>query len=179
VRLETERLVLRPPEPGDLDGYVPMFGDPQVARYTSGRVATREETAAAIERMRRHWDHYGAGLFSVLRKEDARLVGRVGFLAWDTARWVNGLREDVSAGYELELGWTLTREFWGRGYATEAAAAVRDHAFAELGLPRLFSLIARPNVASVRVADRLGETLELRDVPGPFPYPTDLYSIAA
>jgi RimJ/RimL family protein N-acetyltransferase len=179
VRLETERLVLRVPESSDLDGYAAMFGDPEVARYTSGRVRNREETVEAIERMRRHWDDYGVGLFSVVRTEDRRLVGRVGYLAWDTTRWAHGLRENVTPSYEIELGWTLAREFWGRGYATEAAAAARDHAFAELALPRLFSLIARPNAASIRVAERLGERLEQRDVPGPFPHPTDLYAISA
>ncbi|TML40785.1 MAG: GNAT family N-acetyltransferase, partial [Actinobacteria bacterium] len=76
-----------------------------------------------------------------------------------------------------EIGWTLAREHWGRGYATESATAARDWALQELGLRRLISLIQRGNNASVRVAEKLGESLEREDLRGPFRRPTDLYAL--
>ena len=78
---------------------------------------------------------------------------------------------------ETEIGWTLARAHWGHGYATEGATAARDWVLPELGLRRLISLIQRGNDASVRVARKLGETLEREDLPGPFPAATDLYAL--
>jgi RimJ/RimL family protein N-acetyltransferase len=178
VRLETERLVLRKPEPGDLDGYAELWSDPEVVRYLSGTTLPRDEVPGAIERMLGQWERHGVGLFSVVRKEDERLVGRVGYLLWDTERWVNAMHEQLDGELELEIGWTIVRELWGQGYATEAALACRDHALGELGRDRVISLIAPENAASIRVAEKIGETLERRDIGGEaFRLTVDLYSL--
>jgi ribosomal-protein-alanine N-acetyltransferase len=163
VRLETERLILRKPEAGDRDGYAEIWGDPVVVRFLGGRTLGPEEIPEGIDRMLRQWDRHGAGLFSVLRKEDERLVGRVGYLLWDPERWVNAVHEELEGDLELEIGWVVARAFWNQGYATEAAAACRDHAFAELGRDRVISLIDPQNVPSIRVAEKIGERYE-RDV---------------
>jgi RimJ/RimL family protein N-acetyltransferase len=128
--------------------------------------------------MRRHWDRHGIGLFSVLRKEDERLLGRVGFLLWDPERWVSAMREDLDGELETEIGWTLGSAYWSQGYATEAAIACRDRALGELGLTRLVSVIAPDNAASIRVAEKIGETFEREDLPGPyFKRRVDLYAL--
>ena len=177
MRLETERLILRKPEPGDRDGYVPIWGDPEVVRFLSGTTIGPDKVPRAIDGMLRHWDRHGVGLFSVIRKEDGQLVGRVGYLLWDTERWVSAMHEELDGELELEIGWTVARAYWNQGYATEAALACRDHAFGELARDRVISLIARENVASIRVADKIGETLEQRDLPGDlFTFTVDLYS---
>jgi RimJ/RimL family protein N-acetyltransferase len=177
VRLETERLVLRKPEPGDLNGYADVWADPEVVRYLSGSTLPRNQVPQAIERMLLHWERHGVGLFSVLRKEDGRFVGRVGYLLWDPERWVNAMHEQLDGELELEIGWTIAHELWGNGYATEAAAACRDHAFSELGRDHVISLIAPENVASIRVAEKIGESYE-RDVELPH-MRVGLYSVAA
>jgi [ribosomal protein S5]-alanine N-acetyltransferase len=163
VRLETERLILRKPELGDVDGYAKLWGDPEVVRFLGGQTQTPEEVPTGIERMLKHWERHGVGLFSVLRKEDERLIGRVGYLLWDSERWANAMHEELEEPLELEIGWVVARAFWGQGYATEAAAACRDHAFGSLGRDRVISLIAPANVASIRVAEKIGERYE-RDV---------------
>jgi RimJ/RimL family protein N-acetyltransferase len=177
MRLETERLLLRIPEAGDVDGYADVFGNPQVVAFLGMVPQTREENAAGIGRMRHHWERHGIGLFSVVRKADRRLLGRVGFLLWDPARWVSAMREELDGELETEIGWTLGSEHWGHGYATEAAIACRDWALGDLGLTRLVSVIASENKPSIRVAEKIGETLELEDLPGPFDRPVDLYSL--
>jgi RimJ/RimL family protein N-acetyltransferase len=180
VKLETERLLLRLPEGRDVDGYLAVFGDPRTVEFLGMGIQTRDECAAGIERMRQHWNRYGVGLVSVIRKEDERLLGRVGFLMWDPERWVSAFREDLQGdGLETEIGWTLASEHWVRGYATEAAVACRDWALGELGLTRLVSVIAPGNAASIRVAEKIGETLEREDLPGPFDRRVDLYSLGA
>jgi RimJ/RimL family protein N-acetyltransferase len=180
VKLETERLLLRLPEGRDVDGYLAVFGDPRTVEFLGMGIQTRDECAAGIERMRQHWNRYGVGIVSVIRKEDERLLGRVGFLMWDPERWVSAFREDLQGdGLETEIGWTLASGHWGRGYATEAAVACRDWALGELGLTRLVSVIAPGNAASIRVAEKIGETLEREDLPGPFDRRVDLYSLGA
>jgi len=177
MQVETARLVLRRPQQGDLDAYAELFADQEVVRYTSGVTKSRAETELAIERMIRHWDDHGVGLFSLVRKEDERVLGRVGFLLWDTESWQHAMLRRPRGKTETEIGWTLARAHWGHGYATEGATAARDWALRELGLRRLISLIQRGNDASVRVARKLGETLEREDLPGPFPAATDLYAL--
>jgi RimJ/RimL family protein N-acetyltransferase len=176
MRLETERLLLRIPEERDVGDYLEIY-DAQVMRFLGGGTVTREGIAEGVERMQRHWERHGIGLFSVVRKEDERLLGRVGFLLWHPVRWVNAMREDLEGDLELEVGWTLGSEHWNRGYATEAALACRDLALGELGWARLVSLIARENAASIRVAEKIGETYE-RDVERPdIDYPIGLWSL--
>jgi RimJ/RimL family protein N-acetyltransferase len=176
MRLETERLILRKPEHGDLAGYAELWSDPEVVRYLSGATLPRAEVPQAIDRMLGQWERHGVGLFSVLNKEDGQLVGRVGYLLWDPDRWVNAMHEQLDGDLELEVGWTIARRLWGKGYATEAALVCRDHAFAELGHDHVISLIAPENVASVRVAEKIGETYE-RDVDLPH-MRVGLYSVA-
>ncbi|HKB20888.1 MAG TPA: GNAT family N-acetyltransferase [Gaiellaceae bacterium] len=178
MELETERLLLRKPDLGDLDAYVVMYSDPETVRFLSGTSLPAEEVPKRIERLLEAWDEHGLGLFSVVRKDDARVVGRVGHILWDTERWFNERYERVEGDVELEVAWTIVREFWGHGYATEAALACRDHAFGDLGRERIISLISAENTASLRVAEKIGESLEQRDIGGEaFRLPVDLYSL--
>jgi RimJ/RimL family protein N-acetyltransferase len=177
TRLETERLVLREPEAGDLDAFAEIFADPDVNRYLGGRTQTRQEVRGSIEAYIRHWEIYGVGPFTVVRKADAQILGRVGFLVWDPSDWSHGLRVDVAEPYETELGWALGREHWGHGYATEAARAARDWAFAERDLPRLISLINVENHASIRVAEKLGAVAGQIVEGPPFTGPTCVYEL--
>ena len=125
-----------------------------------GETGTAADALAQIERIRQQWVEDGFGRFMVVRKDDGVLLGRVGLLAWDPAGWRSGLRSEIGERAEVELGWTLVRRAWGLGYATEAAAAVRDWAFREVRPHRLISLIHPDNERSLRVAARLGERYE-------------------
>lgn len=149
--IETDRLVLRPLEPGDLDAFAEMWADPETANFVGG-VRTREEVAEWHERRTRDYERQGYGVMTVLEKASGRVVGRCGLAHWEI--------EDED---ELEVGYLIARSDWGRGYATEAARAVRDYALGELGRTRLIALIAHDNERSARVAEKLGMTHE-RDV---------------
>ena len=93
MQLETERLLLRRPQDGDLDAYAELFADPGVVRYTGGVTKSRAESQRTLERMIRHWDDHGIGLFSAVREEDDQVLGRVGFLVWDAESWRHVPRE--------------------------------------------------------------------------------------
>src|SRR5439155_5805208 len=95
----------------------------------------------------------GFGLWAIELKETGRLVGDCG----------PAIRE-VEGTPEVEMGWHVNGNQWGRGLATEAAAASRDWVFEWLGLPRVISLIQSRNVPSRRVAEKIGMSVE-REVP--------------
>jgi [ribosomal protein S5]-alanine N-acetyltransferase len=163
VELQTERLVLRPPVSEDADALAPMYADPEVMRYVGdGRTLTRDETERSVERMIRAWDADGFGLFTTVRKEDEAVIGRVGLIVWNSETW-EVTRAGAEGPTELEVGYTLGRLYWGQGYATEAAGAVRDYALGSLGANRLIALIIHGNTASEKVARKLGLEHE-RDV---------------
>lgn len=159
--IETERLRLRLPEPTDAPALLRQLEDAEVMRYIGrGETGTLDDAVAQVEKMLRAWQDDGFGRFVVVRRSDDALIGRVGLLAWHPLTWRNGTRGEFGEQAEIELGWTLEREAWGRGFATEAALAVRDWARSEVRPRRLISLIHAQNVRSIRVAERLGATRE-------------------
>ena len=146
--LETERLVLRMFRESDTDAYAEMVGDPEVMRFLGGgQPVPRAEAWRNMAMVLGHWHLRGYGMWAVEEQASGELVGRVG--CWRPEGWPG-----------LEVGWTLRRRFWGRGYATEAARASVAYAFEALDQTRVISLIAPENVNSIRVAERLGEKPE-------------------
>jgi RimJ/RimL family protein N-acetyltransferase len=145
---ETERLVLRRWRAGDLDPYAAICADPVVMRYVGGGEArTREEAAAELAHIDAHWERHGWGLWAAELRETTELIGFIG-LAEPTF-----IPELIGS---VEVGWRLGRAHWNRGLATEGARAALDAAFGELELEQVVSLIHPENVASVRVAEKLG-----------------------
>jgi RimJ/RimL family protein N-acetyltransferase len=146
--LRTQRLVLRMFREDDFEQYAMMMADADVARYLSdGRPLSRADAWRQLAYVLGHWQLRGYGLWAVEEAETRRLAGRIGFL--DPEGWPG-----------FELGWTLAREFWGRGYATEGARRALEFAFDEMGREHVISLIRPDNLPSLRVAARLGEKLE-------------------
>jgi len=158
IRLETDRLVLRPPELGDVDDVLEFVGDEEVMRWIGGEAGDRDAAVESVERWIGRWNRNGVGQFAVLL--DGHAIGRVGLLVWDVRTWETSSYDQAGEHGQTELGWALTRRHWGHGYATEAARAVRDWAYAERGLDHLISLIAPDNVRSMRVAEKLGASMD-------------------
>jgi RimJ/RimL family protein N-acetyltransferase len=163
MRIETERLLLRMPDDSDLDAWTAMLTDLEVARYLGPPFASRAEVAAHIRTVRERHEADGFGPLAVVRKDDGAVIGRSGFLVWDTRSWATTTRREAGVHAEVEVGWTLARDAWGFGYATEAGAACRDHGFAHLGVSRIAAVIQHANERSFAVARRLGMTHE-RDI---------------
>jgi RimJ/RimL family protein N-acetyltransferase len=165
-RLETERLILRVPRLDDAVAAAEMLGDPEVTKFLGGSTVPAEDAPAVVEKWLERWERHGVGPFVLEHGEDGRFLGRTGILVWDTRTWVHA-SPDAGEHAQPELGWALARGAWGNGYATEAARAVRDWARSERGVGHLISLIVSDNLASQRVAERLGagptETVSLSD----------------
>lgn len=144
-RLETDRLILRPWRADDVEPFIAMMADAEVAAFltTSQQPLDRAAAWSALAVILGHWALRGHGLFAVEEKASGAFIGRVG--AWAP-----------EGRAELELGWGLARAAWGKGYAAEAARAAGDWLFAAHGPPRLSSFIHPANTRSQRLAARLG-----------------------
>jgi RimJ/RimL family protein N-acetyltransferase len=147
VTLETERLIMRMWRDADFEEYAKLCADPEVMRFLGGKVFDRTEAWRQMASMIGHWYLRGYGIWAVEEKDSGRLAGRIGCI--NPEGWPG-----------FEVGWTLKREFWGKGYATEAGRRAIEYGFTELDKPHIISLIHPENRASIRVAERLGETLE-------------------
>lgn len=143
--LETARVRLRQFEASDVEAFARICADPETMRYIGdGHVFDLVETWRAVALLLGHWELRGYGTWAVEERATGALVGRIGL--HNPEGWPG-----------LEVGWLLDRSRWGRGYATEGAAAAVDYAWRELGADRLISLIQPANARSIRVAERLGE----------------------
>lgn len=146
--LETPRLLLRPMQAPDIDDLLHIFADPKVMAAFNEPPFTRAQMERWTQRNLDHQAQYGYGLFSVIHKVDNILIGDCGLE-----------QMEVEGESAAELGYDFRSDYWNRGYATEAACAVRDYAFNTLQLPRLISLIRVGNLSSRRVAEKVGMTL--------------------
>src|SRR5204862_8016466 len=117
-------------------------------RFSIG-VYSREQTLVFREKVLT-WDREGLpSQFAVEIKSEGTLLGYCGFF-----------HQDVDGKSESEIGYRLHPDYWNKGLATEAAIAVRDHAFRDLKLPRVISLIHSENIASRRVVAQIGMRLQ-------------------
>jgi RimJ/RimL family protein N-acetyltransferase len=132
----------------DFDALLEIFTDPQVMASFGGEIFTPAQMQGWLDRNLAHQAEHGYGLFSVIRRADGLLIGNCGLE-----------QMTVDGQVAAELGYDLRSDAWGQGYATEAACAVRDYAFNVLRLPQLISLIRVGNLASQRVAEKVGMRL--------------------
>ena len=149
--VETDRLLLRPFEPGDVEPYAALQAASEVVRWLPGGEAgiprareTAERLAAAFAAQ---WDEVGYGPWAVLERGTARFLGHAGL------RWLPEMGE-------TEILYALLPAAWGRGHATEAALAARDHAFGPVGLDRVIAMAMPHNRRSIRVMDKVGLRFE-------------------
>jgi RimJ/RimL family protein N-acetyltransferase len=161
IRLYTKRLCLRVPASQDAEDLYDLFADADVMRGLGKEpVSAVEEVRAMIEEgMLGSWRTDGLGPFVLeAAATDRQVVGQAGLMIFDTRDWTPSTWAKAGSHAQPELGWALTPAHWGHGYATEAAAAIRDWAHERPNIDRLVSLISPDNIRSQRVARRLGAT---------------------
>ncbi|BAY86638.1 GCN5-related N-acetyltransferase [Calothrix parasitica NIES-267] len=146
--IKTQRLILREFRESDLDAYAEMCADKEVMRYIgTGKVLSRAESWRSMAAIMGHWYFRGYGLWAVEEQKSGEMIGRVG--CWKPEGWIG-----------LEIGWCLRKAFWGNGFATEAGKASMGFAFNKLEQSDVISLIRPDNLASIKVAEKLGEKLQ-------------------
>jgi RimJ/RimL family protein N-acetyltransferase len=153
--IETGRLILRVPRfPDDFEAWCAFMADEEVAQYI-GKAQKPSQVWRGIATMIGSWHMVGFAMFSVIEKSSGRWIGRVG--PWQPGGWPGP-----------EVGWGIARDVWGKGYALEAATAAMDFAVDELGWTDIIHTINPANLASQKLAARLGS---VNRGPGRMPAP--------
>jgi RimJ/RimL family protein N-acetyltransferase len=146
--LRTERLLMRGWREEDLEQYAAIARDPLIAESLGQPEPPKPaEVWRDMAFHAGHWKLKGFGHWVLEERETGKVVGRAGLLR--PPEWP-----------DLEVGWTVAREHWGKGYSPEAARAACGWAHDELGAGHIISLIHPSNARSIRVAEKLGETVE-------------------
>jgi RimJ/RimL family protein N-acetyltransferase len=151
--LRTDRIDLRQWSGADRAAFAGLNADPEVMAHYP-RPLTREESDQLMDRLAARIREQGFGLWAAERRSDGQLLGFVG---------LQHVPFEEHYTPAIELGWRLRRDAWGFGYATEAARACADFAFAELGVAELFAMARTANEPSRRVMSRLGMTHDPAD----------------
>jgi RimJ/RimL family protein N-acetyltransferase len=146
--LETERLSLREITANDVGDLLEIWGDPETMRLFP-RTLDQHGMREWIERNQKRYEQYGHGLWAVRLRGEQKLIGDCGLVI-----------QDVDGIEELEVGYHFNKNYWGRGFAAEAARACMDYAFERLGRRRVISMIRPENEPSRRVAERNGLRIE-------------------
>ena len=152
--LETERLKFRQMEHKDVDLLMEIFADPIAMKYYPSTLS-REHAMKWIDWNIQSYELHGIGLWICELKENGTFIGQCGIIP-----------QVVDGQEEMEVGYLLARKHWGQGYATEAAKALIDFGFNELGLTRIIATIYHKNDPSMRVAERIGMKFEKRTFVG-------------
>jgi ribosomal-protein-alanine N-acetyltransferase len=143
--IETERLILRRFDPSrDGEPMLAVYGDPEVMRFIpGGAYRSLEAVRSRLERYAQEHDTRGFSFWAVVERQSGEAIGDAGF----------GVYRETG---DLELGYTLRRDRWGLGYATEAARACLEAAFAHLEVAQVVAVVDEENPRSFRVAERIG-----------------------
>jgi RimJ/RimL family protein N-acetyltransferase len=168
IILETLRLILRHLVTDDLDELFALYSDPEIRKYFPEGVLSLEETREELEWfLNGHPEHPELGLWGTVYKDTGKFIGRCGLLPWT-----------IDGRDEVEIAYLIDKSFWGQGLGAEAAEGILRYGFEQLGLSRLICLIDPENIASQRVAQKIGMVLE-KEVDGIAgdDFPTLIYSI--
>ena len=165
--LATERLFLRHFHILDREPLYQIFGDAQVMRFGEGVQTMEWVQAWLVTCLERYYQTWGFGPYAVVQQENRSVIGYCGLFFFP----------DIGGQPEVEIGYRFARSAWGHGYATEAALAVRHYAFDTLGLRRLIAMIDPSNVASIRVAERIGMHYEKDIMLEGYSHPDHVYAI--
>lgn len=147
VVMETERLLIRRITRKDMDALLAIMGKPEVM-YAWEHGFTKKDVRKWINRQLTRYRKDGFGYFAVILKESGKLIGQAGLM-----------KSIINGNEAVELGYILDNAYWHNGYGTEAARACLEYAFGVLELKTVCCSIRPENVASIRVAERLGMTL--------------------
>lgn len=148
--IETERLILRSWRDADYPAFAALNADAEVMEFFPATLGRQESDALAL-RIRERIETEGLGFFAVEEKATGRFIGMVG-------PSVPPYGAELPCGPCTEVGWRLSRAAWGKGYASEAAAASLDFAFGVLGRDEVVAFTAVQNERSQAVMRRIGMT---------------------
>jgi RimJ/RimL family protein N-acetyltransferase len=147
--LETRRLKLRAHTKDDFAACLALWQEPEVYRHIFGKPPSQEDCWNRILRYHGHWQWFGFGFWMIEDRVTGRPIGEIGLA--DFHRTI-----EPSIHGRPEMGWIITADMHGKGIGTEAANAVADWGDRNLPTKKLACIIAPENVASIRIAEKIG-----------------------
>ena len=164
--LETPRLRLRRLDHADAPFILRLVNEPSWRQNIGDKgVRTLEDAVRYLtEGPLAMYARHGFGLYAVTRRGDDAPIGLCGLIRRDTLP-------------DADIGYAFLPEFWGQGYAREAAVATLDHARRDFALPRLLAMTAPHNAASIRLLEQLGFALERVECLGGATQPSHVYAL--
>jgi RimJ/RimL family protein N-acetyltransferase len=148
--LETPRLILRHQVLLDLDDLWALYCNPNITKYIPDAPRSREEAQEELEwHMHGHPHNPSLGLWATIHKETGKFIGRCGLLPWT-----------IDGQDEVEVAYTIAEAYQAQGLGSEAAQAILNYGFEKLSLTRLICLIDPENIASQKVAKKIGMSFE-------------------
>ena len=156
--LETERLILREFQEGDVEAVYEYGSDAEANKYVSWGPKSEEDAVEFVRKalVDQQEQPRSAFNFAVVTRTDNKLIGRCGIST-------RGMTVDIpNSKEEAEIGYAINRKYWNQGYVTEAAKRVLQFGFEELGLHRIYASCRAANIASVHVIEKTGMKFEGR-----------------
>lgn len=154
--LETARLLMRPFTHDDVQNLYLLDSNPEVHRYLGNNpVTTHEQVANVIDSVLNQYQQHNIGRWITIEKQSGAFIG------WSGLKWIT--EPENSKQYYYDVGYRFIPEYWGKGYATEAATAALHYGFTELGPHEIIGTVHQQNKASRRVLEKCGLQYE-----GPF-----------
>lgn len=166
---ETSRLIIRQLRPSDGEAMDAVFGDAEVMRYGDGVRRPEWVRSWIAGWVNEYYPRWGFGMWAVVDRGTSAVLGYCGLSRFP----------ERCAAAEAEIGFRLARAYWGRGLATEAAMAVREYAFGRVGVSRAIAMIDPANVASLRVAEKIGMRYEREVMLAGYDHPDHLYAVGS
>ena len=157
--IETERMILREWEDADRAPFATINGDALVMEFLP-RLLSEKDSDHLVDKFQKHFQAHGYGVYVMERKEDGAFMGFTG---------LNKVEFKADFTPATEIAWRLGYEYWGKGYASEAARGVLDYAASDLKLDEVVAFTVHDNTRSIGVMEKVGMVL---DPDGGFDYPT-------
>ena len=143
--IDTERLTLRPLRTDDKSDLLKVFGDKEVMKFSDDGLPQKPAWIAQwIKKALANYDKTGHAVYVVIEKRSGEILGYCGLFDY----------EDIDGKPEVEVGYRLSKDSWGKGYATEAVSKLLEYAHSDLGLTRIIAMIDPQNIASQKVAEK-------------------------
>jgi ribosomal-protein-alanine N-acetyltransferase len=143
---ETERLILREMTAEDAEDFFRIYNDRKTKKFVVKTFISLEDVRGQIEKhIENYYKKYGFGLWATVLKENNRLIGRCGLLY-----------QEVEGVEDLEVAYLFDSDYWGNGFAAEAAEMLVKLGFQRFGFNRVVAYIDPQNTASIRVAEKVG-----------------------
>ncbi|HNQ26689.1 MAG TPA: GNAT family N-acetyltransferase [Aquaticitalea sp.] len=148
LKFETERLILKPLEICDIDGFFEMNNDPNVNRFLRNPILTMADAEKYVAKVINEYKKNGIGRYAVFLKDTGRLIGFSGLKFRES--------EENNQSDFYDLGYRFSKDFWKNGYATEAALFWINYGFTTMKLDKIHACAENENTASNHLLQKLG-----------------------